>query len=419
MPGFNHRVAVALVPIPAADRTLNVLVFSPTPTHPAIQGNRQRVFEMCRAMQSMGAKVTFLYYAREAITANSAREMRAAWGEMEVIFPRSLVNRHSLVRYPAIDDWYDDDITAAALRLCSQKQFDICVLNYVWYSKLLKALPENVVRVIDTHDVFGGRAEKFVDIGLDPAWFHTSVEQEAIGLDRADFVVAIQEDEAKTLRARTRSKVWTVGCLSPGDFLPLRDKVPTERLSVGYVASGNPFNVASILALVEAARERPEMWAKVEIHIAGPVCEQLAAVAHPFRLRGVVESISEFYRSIDVAINPMLGGTGLKIKSLEALGFGKPLVATADAMTGIATNHPGHLLAGSSALLNYLVQLAENGSTQLAVEAAISRQIYSAYQKIQVHTFLELWSEIIAIRDAGEEVAAVKWSVGQAAHDKS
>jgi hypothetical protein len=374
---------------------LNVLVVSPTPTHPAIQGNRQRVSDICRAIQSMGAKVTLLYYATESISADDALKMNAAWDAFEVAFPHSLEHKRSLVRHPAIDDWFDDEISAAVSRLISSKRFDVCVVNYVWYSRLLEGLPANVVRVIDTHDVFGGRAEKFADIGLDPAWFHTSVAEEKTGLDRADYVIAIQDGEARLLAERTSARVVSIGRLSPDDFLPLRKKNPGEPLLVGYLGSGNPFNVASILSFAAVALGRSEVLAKIEFYVAGPICDALRSVSHPFQLCGIVKSVSEFYRDIDVAINPMLGGTGLKIKSLEAMGFGKPLVATSDAMTGIATHHPGHLLNSPGAVLDYLVELSTRSSL-LAAEASISRDVYRHYQEEQLQAFCSVWSEIVA-----------------------
>jgi len=373
----------------------SVLVFSPTPTHPAIQGNRQRVSDMCRAMQSMGAKVTLLYYATEPVSAEDALKMTAAWDAFEVIFPHTLEHRHSLVRHPAIDDWFDDEIAAAISRLVSTKRFDICVVNYVWYSNLLEVLPPNVVRVIDTHDVFGGRAEKFSAIGLDPAWFHTSIAQEKAGLDRADYVVAIQDEEARLLANRTSAHVFSVGSLAPDDFLPLRKKHAGEPLLVGYLGSSNPFNVASILNFATAASKRSDALEKIEFRIAGPVCDALRPISHPFRLCGIVDSVSEFYRNIDVAINPMLGGTGLKIKSLEAMRYGKPLVATADAMTGISTDHSGHLLSSPGAVLEHLLELATSNSL-LAAEASISRDVYRRYQEEQLTEFCSLWSEVMA-----------------------
>ncbi|HEY1613337.1 MAG TPA: glycosyltransferase [Rhizomicrobium sp.] len=395
---------------------MNVLVFTPTPTHPPIQGNRQRVFDICRAMQSAGAEITLLYYATEGVSPAEARQMRDAWGDVEVVFPRGFVHRQTLARYPGIDDWFDERILEAAGSLCRQKKFDLCVANYAWYSKIFEALPAEVIRVIDAHDIFGGRAEKFTELGLPPAWFHTSIAQESVGLDRADFVVAIQEHEAEALKNRTNSTVRVVGFLSSEQFLPVRRKVPGERLVVGYVGSGNPFNVASMLSFAEVVRRRQEVNEAVEFQVAGMVCNALTQAPHPFVLNGVMNSVRDFYRSVDVIINPMLGGTGLKIKSLEALSFGKPLIATADAMAGIASSHASHNLRNMDELLDALLQVAADPA-RLAEEETVSRRVFRDYREAQMGAFRSLWAEIesaVAERASGlggSESLHQQWAV--------
>lgn len=376
-----------------ANRPLNALVFTPTPTHPPIQGNRRRVGDICRAFQSVGAELTMLYYSTEGITALAARQMREQWGDLHVAFPTGLEHPRSFVQHFGIDDWYDGAISEAVNTLCAQRSFDFCVVNYAWYSKLFGLLPPHVVRVIDSHDVFGDRAESFRQIGLDPKWFHTSIEEEAIGLGRADFVIAIQDIEADVLRARTHKPVYSVGYLSAPDFLPLRSRERSQRLMVGYIGSGNPFNVACMLAFAEEVERRPDIRARVDIQVAGEVCVELARNPHPFTLRGTVESASDFYRSVDVVINPMVGGTGLKIKSLEALGFGKPLVATFDAMAGIDTDRPGHRLSALSAIPDRLLYLADRPEV-LVEEAVASRHVFNVNRRSQEKAFASLWSDI-------------------------
>jgi len=382
-----------MIEIPAAARPLSVLVFTPTPTHPPVQGNRQRVFDICRALESVGARLTLLYYATESIGAAEARRMREAWGDIHIVFPRGVLHKQSLVRYPAIDDWYDEAITQAVAELCKERRFDVCIVNYVWYSRLFEALPSSAVRVIDTHDIFGGRSERFAEIGLAPEWFHTSIAQEGLGLDRSDFVLAIQSGERGPLQARTRARVRTLGFLSAPNFLP--PPVPRNggSLRAGYIGSGNPFNVASMLAFAGAVNASPQLIPSVEFHVAGQICTALKGVRHPFLLRGTTESVAAFYESIDVAINPMMGGTGLKIKSLEALSFGMPLVATADAMTGIPSAHPGHLLAGPAEIADRLLALARDPA-RLRQESEASRQVFGAYRRSQLDAFRHIWSEI-------------------------
>jgi hypothetical protein len=373
---------------------MNVLVFTPTPTHPPIQGNRQRVFDMCRAMQSMGADITLFHYATEGVSPSATRQMREAWGDLELIFPSGFTHRRSFVDCFGIDDWFDDRILATAEKLVESKSFDVCLVNYAWYSKLFEVLPREIVRVIDAHDVFGGRAQYFADIGLDPEWFHTSIEQESLGLNRSDFVLAIQDEEAKILRARTEAPVHSVGFLDTDQFLPPRKRAPAERLVVGYIGSGNPFNVASMRVFAEDMKLRPELHARMEVRVAGKVCAAFERLSHPFTLVGVVDSITDFYRSVDVVINPMRGGTGLKIKSQEALSFGKPFVASADAMTGIHSMHPGHRLDDNAAILDRLLELAADPQ-MLAAESEISRATFTAHRKAQAQAFLVFWSNVV------------------------
>lgn len=374
---------------------VNVLVFTPTPTHPPTQGNRQRVFDMCRAMQGMGADITMLHYATEGVSAAAVRQMREAWGDLELVFPSGFVHRRSYVTRFGIDDWFDEKIATAAENLLQAKQFDVCLVNYAWYSKLFEALPREIVRIVDAHDVFGGRADYFAQIGLDPEWFHTSIDEETVGLDRADFILAIQEQEAEILRARTRSSVHSVGFLEADGFLPLRKRAPSDRLAVGYIGSGNPFNVASMRVFAEDLKARPELRTRIEVRLAGKVCSAFERIPHPFTLVGVVDSVVDFYRSVDVMINPMRGGTGLKIKSQEALSSGKPLVASADAMTGIPATHPGHRLDSNAAILDHLALLADHPEL-LPGEAEVSRETFTAHRRVQTDAFLRFWADVVA-----------------------
>jgi glycosyltransferase involved in cell wall biosynthesis len=375
------------------NRPISVLAFTPTPTHPPIQGNRQRVYDICRAMQSKGAHVTLLYYAIDGLDATSAREMRETWDQFEVVYPRGFVAQHRLARYPAIDDWYDDSISAAVRRLVTGKAFDVCIVNYAWYSRLFASLPGSVVRVIDTHDVFGDRARRFADIDMAPEWFHTSVAQESIGLNRADIVLAIQSLEAETLRERTKSVVETIGFLSAPRFLPQPNQKPARRLRVGYIGSANPFNVSSIVSFGRAVQSAQNAGLLFDVHLAGAICNAVGDSQPIFTLRGIVDSVEAFYRDVDVVVNPMLGGTGLKIKSLEALSYGKPLVATADAMTGIETAHDGHLLGNVEQVVRRLQEIAVE-PWRLMDEAAVSRNVFESYRGTQLETFSRFWAEV-------------------------
>ena len=52
-------------------------------------------------------------------------------------------------------------------------------------------------------------------------------------------------------------------------------------------------------------------------------------------LHGIVPRLSDIYAQIDIAINPVYWGAGLKIKTVEAMANGLPLVTTAEGARGL------------------------------------------------------------------------------------
>ena len=51
--------------------------------------------------------------------------------------------------------------------------------------------------------------------------------------------------------------------------------------------------------------------------------------------RGFTEDLKEAYKGMDIVINPVRCGAGLKIKNVEALGFGIPLITTFHGASGM------------------------------------------------------------------------------------
>jgi glycosyltransferase involved in cell wall biosynthesis len=50
---------------------------------------------------------------------------------------------------------------------------------------------------------------------------------------------------------------------------------------------------------------------------------------------GIIKDIKDAYDMADVAISPVFAGTGLKIKNIEALGYGMPLLTTPYGAVGL------------------------------------------------------------------------------------
>lgn len=333
-----------------------VLMVSPIPSHPQFQGNSARIYRMGRLFQLAGHPVHFVYYGLEGLTPQEREANEHCWDTFHYIQPLGAVSDMTMGDHYHVDDWFDYRVGELVEAITEQWDYAACLVHYVWFSKVLESVPESVVKIIDTHDVFGDRHLVAKAAGLEPVWFYTSSQLEGLALERADLVLAIQEEEAKYFRTITQTSVMSLGYIIPDHWLPQPSSRPDGKLCVGYLGSSNPFNVRSMRLFEEAVLRYPELLERYEFHLAGAICREFEGGENEvFKNWGVVGEVSEFYREMHILLNPMVGGTGLKIKSIEVMAFRRPLMATADAMVGICPENEPSVYSSPLSMVEALV----------------------------------------------------------------
>ena len=77
---------------------------------------------------------------------------------------------------------------------------------------------------------------------------------------------------------------------------------------------------------------------------------------------GGLSNIEEAYARASIVINPTLFGTGLAVKNIEALSFGKPLVTTAAGARGVGPKLSSamRIAADEQRFVSYVVELLHN-----------------------------------------------------------
>jgi polysaccharide biosynthesis protein PslH len=375
---------------------MHVLSIGPMPTHAPTQGNRQRALDLNRAFRGAGYKTTYLYWAAEGTNPAAHQDMQLMWDDVIVLDPNGFSEMRSFEHCYGIDDWFDPRISAIIASIVRERSIDVCVVNYVWMSKALESLPATCVKIIDTHDLFGGRAQHFYNMGQKPEWFYTTVPEETKGLDRADIVIAIQDQEAGQLSARTQSEVTTIGFLNAPAIRSRPARVLGRPVKVGYIASDNPMNVASMLAFCSELENIASL--NIELIAAGPVCNILRNIAgQPFKLLGLVPHLADFYEQVDLVINPMIGGTGLKIKTIEALAHRVGVIGTRDAFVGISSDFPAHNCNNPREVV---AQLAKATGDEILIEVLqeASIEVFNNYLATQRLSFSMLLQRVAALR---------------------
>jgi succinoglycan biosynthesis protein ExoO len=169
-----------------------------------------------------------------------------------------------------------------------------------------------------------------------PRWFYTSRDEERRGLARADVVLAITAEDARTFAEMLpTTRVLTVPYGEPVHPALPEAALPNRLLCV---ASDNDLNVdgfrwlfAEVWPLVRAARP-------AELVVCGGVCDKLGTVPEGVVLRGFVPDLEAEYARARLVLSPLRGGTGMKVKVVAALCRGRPVVATRAGATGVQTD---------------------------------------------------------------------------------
>jgi glycosyltransferase involved in cell wall biosynthesis len=250
---------------------------------------------------------------------------------------------------------------------------------------LRAAAPPGCALVVDTLDVVHQRASSFTAVGV-PADHAMTADEERDALEPFDGIIAITAQDAAVLSGLQPGKPCIVAPHAVDVHVVARATEDTA-VAFGFIGSAMMPNVDAARWLLN------DIWPRVRaaaptarLVIAGAVGEALDAGVAPgsgVECLGRVADPAEFYRRIDVALCPIRYGSGLKIKNVEALGAGRPLVTTPEGAWGLpAAVGAGYVVARTAAAFaEEMVRLAADAPArdELAARAArAARESFAA-----------------------------------------
>ncbi|MGD9543268.1 MAG: glycosyltransferase family 4 protein [Methylocystis sp.] len=231
--------------------------------------------------------------------------------------------------------------------------FDLVHCNHFFLMPVARRLARGSAPILlDTHDL---QARQFALINETMPWlspratYESMLAQELEAMRGADLLLHLNAEEAEDFRVLLPEKAHAL-------LYPATPEAPTGPggPDIILVASNNTANVESVIwFLREVAPKAPGVEVKivgnVDAAVRSKAPEQYAAYKDWFL--GRVEDPGVVYANARLALLPTISGTGLSIKSVEALSSGVPLIATTKAMRGMdgdALRLPGVVIADSA-----------------------------------------------------------------------
>lgn len=333
-----------------------VVIVSPVVCSPAYSGNSVRIKQFVNALRELGVEVHFMLFCISEIADRQQPDfMESEFGsnyyllnngkKIKGSFANQLLKigkRLGLNKFKFFQDtvlpWglFTQEVLKEFRGRVDAINPDLVIGEYALSAPLIKYLNGKYLTAVDTHDCFTLRNEKIRKSNGIGLWWSLSENQERALLSCFDYVVAIQDSEKIFFNALLRnqnSKVVKIDVLD----LPTEwgSKVDAASPVIGFIGSNNAHNREGLAKFLDL--HWPNILKKLpdaKFLIAGDVEVNTSAVG--VTVLGRVGSLyDDFYAKCYLIVNPCESGSGLKIKTIESMSYGIPIITTKEGLSGI------------------------------------------------------------------------------------
>lgn len=323
----------------------NIVVFNDFPVYPPRFGGQIRIYNIYKNL-SERYNITYICFGKP----NSVEETRICENFLEIKVPKSGFHKNMDAAAGKLLGVSVDDITAmflcrqnaeiAALAKTSIEKSDLVILSHPYMFPLVRDYVYNKPLIYEAHNVEAYLKKALLGKGVLRNYISGRVEavEKELSL-KADLVFVTSEEDLnsiKQLHGLQENKIHvspngvdinTFSLLYKEGQL-IKEKIINRPL-VLFLGSGHPPNVqAAKLILKEIAPKMKDIY----FLICGSVCWGIKNenkgknVGLTFEV--TEEEKLELYRVADLALNPMVSGSGTNIKMLDYMSASLPVIST-------------------------------------------------------------------------------------------
>ncbi len=358
-------------PTTSADsRPLRILVLSQMVVYPADAGPKVKTLQVLRRLAERH-EVTYCAFARTPEEGQQAQALRPLCRRIETV--RLTRSRLSDAGYLAASLAHGDSfllrrddraaMRAAVRRLLVEERIEVIHVDQLNMMQFVPQAWDGPI-ALDEHNAVWLRMQRLHAHAPDPIrrWLLGREARlirtaEAEACRRAQVVLAVSEQDRAALRAITGDEVTiTVApiAVDVARYAPIkeaRDPRSGRLLTIGTMFS--PPNSEGVAWWLRGGFERLRALRPDVIYdIVGPrppaALRGLVARRPGARLHGYVADPTPFWKGASVLAVPLLSGGGVRVKILEAMASGVPIVSTAIGCEGLAVRNGEHLLVADT-----------------------------------------------------------------------
>lgn len=255
------------------------------------------------------------------------------------------------VVFPTQNNTYELLINTIMLRnVCSRKSMkkmiqwveeihaDVIFIDSSTIGYLAVKIRKNIPKICFLHNIernYALNKVKHDSIKYLPALYSYWINEKLI-MKKADKIILLNERDSQLsekIYGRKADFIWPITFY---DTFSNHEVMETEPDHIKLLFVGSLFgpNVEGITWFIEYVMSK--LSSRFHLYIVGKDFEELKARLERENVTviGTVEELDRFYYMADAVVSPIFWGDGMKVKTAEAMMYGKTLFASGEALTG-------------------------------------------------------------------------------------
>jgi polysaccharide biosynthesis protein PslH len=259
--------------------------------------------------------------------------------------------------------WINPSLRAEVKRLTAQHHFDLIHCDWLQPAVSLRGLDlPLLIRTLDVHFVGMRDWAESLPPGdkLRKSFWRKQADRfrgfEAETLNGATTVITLSAEDEAVLRIEGVSNIVTIP--PPREVEPEATSIVREKTCTALFMGrlDMPVNREAFFLFANEVwpHLKPEAHARVKTVFAGGFPDEQVrhrAVECSIEIHAPLSDTEarQLFADADIFLSPVVSGTGIKIKTLDAMAHGKPIIGFPGAFRGVPVDHGVHALIATSA----------------------------------------------------------------------
>ena len=231
-----------------------------------------------------------------------------------------------------LQDWVPIGAQRMFTDILSEYEYDVIVTFYTYLGTLFQNRTINAKKIYFMEDSMFLQQYSWEKNSVKGISLGKLMDEEIERIKCFDEVFCISNDERIFYEKITGKKMYFLPHLLPPEFKTDKKPLKERRWDIYFIGFDNPFNVEGLKWFLEEVY--PLLSKNIKIVLVGSATKHIENKYVNVDIIPFAPSLEDIYADVKIAICPMFQGTGMKVKVVEAMAQGFPIVCNERGVDG-------------------------------------------------------------------------------------